>query len=228
MQAIKALVVDYEVNGEASKYFDKQAEIFLERPNRFRVERITGVIVERRDLTHLSDGQTITVIDEGNFAAFDKPLRRENFFLGVNFLVQFFFDPRPISFDPSDAAWGRAISLFDSNRAAYDKNTQLSSLGRQVVNGVAYRVVEIKYNTAKADIRQQIYIGQDDLIYQVDSYFGGSGLVSQKFHNYRISAALPAQTWQRKLPNKIPAITTDPVLKRRTLPCRAMAAVSSR
>ncbi|MEJ1971977.1 MAG: DUF2092 domain-containing protein [Lacunisphaera sp.] len=167
LKSLQSLVVDYEATrGASTKNFDKQSEVSLERPNKFRIEAVNGAVVEERSLLAVSDGQTVTTINEDNFAAFEKPVRAENFFLGQNFLVQFFFDPRGIAFDPTDGLWGRAVSLFDSNLSAYDKDTRLALLGERTLEGCKYTVVEIKYNTDRTDIRQQIYVGEDKLVYR--------------------------------------------------------------
>ncbi|WP_438480493.1 DUF2092 domain-containing protein [Oleiharenicola lentus] len=211
LKSLKSLVADYEsTRGASTKNFDKQGEVSLERPNKFRIEAVGGAVVEERTLRAVSDGQLVTTINEYNFAAFEKPVRAENFFLGQNFLVQFFFDPRGIAFDPTDGLWGRAISMFDTNMSAYDKDTKLILLGDRTLEGRKYQVVEIKYNTARTDIRQQIYIGEDKLVYQVDTYFDGM-IYSQKYRNFRVDGAITAETWKREKPEKMPMIATDPV-----------------
>jgi outer membrane lipoprotein-sorting protein len=213
LAGVRSMAVDYELNGNPKQMFTRQGELFMERPNRYRMEAITGLTTERRDLRFLSDGQNVTSINDKFFIAYEKPIRRENFFLGVNFLVQFFFDPRPISFDPTDATWSRPISQFDTNRAAYDRDVDLMLLGAAQIEGRRYRVIEIKYNTRNNDVRQQLYIGDDDLIYQVDTYFETPWprVIAQRYRNYRLNKDLPAATWKRVLPNKMPVSKTDPV-----------------
>ncbi|MGH8236654.1 MAG: hypothetical protein ACREXP_06470 [Steroidobacteraceae bacterium] len=211
LQSIPSLVVDFQANGSPTTFFDRTAEIALERPNRFRVESIGGAVVEERTLRTVSDGQTIsTYIGEESFVAYEQPVRRENFFLGQNFLVQFFFDPRGIAFDPSDPLWGRPVSHYEKNLSAYDRDTQLRLLGARTLEGRKYQVVEIKYNTARIDIRQQIYIGEDQLVYQVDTSVDGQ-ISSQKFRNFRIPSSLPATTWRKRKPDKMPLVAIDPV-----------------
>ncbi|WP_221032585.1 hypothetical protein [Actomonas aquatica] len=209
--SLQSLVADFEsTRGGSTKNFDKQSEIYLERPNKFRVERVTGAVVEERNLIAVSDGVTVTKINRYNFAAFEQPVRAENFYLGQNFLVQFFFDPKGISFDPTDGLWRRSISLFDTNMSAYDRDTRLILLGERTLEGRSYQVVEIKYSTKRTDIRQQIYVGTDKLVYQVDTYFDGD-VYSQKYRNFRINTALPVATWDKERPAKMPLIETDPV-----------------
>jgi hypothetical protein len=71
-------------------------------------------------------------------------------------------------------------------------------------------VVEIKYNTARNDIRQQVYVGRDKLVYQVDTYLDGQ-VSSQRFRNFQTSAALPEDTWKKTRPERMPVIAIDPV-----------------
>lgn len=209
--SLQSLVADFEsTRGASTKNFDRQSEIILERPARFRIESVRGAVVEDRELIAVSDGVTVSTIQDAQFAAFERPVRAENFFFGQNFLVQFFFDPQGIRFDPTDPLWGRSVSLFDTNVSAYDRDTQLLYLGARTLEGQRYEVVEIKYNTARTDVRQQIYVGADRLIYQVDTYFDGM-IFSQKFRNLRPNATLPAATWKRVVPPKMPLIVTDPV-----------------
>lgn len=211
LQSIQSLLVDFQANAAPTSYFDRTAEIALQRPNRFRIESIGGAVVEERSLQVVSDGQTISSYLGGeSFVAYEQPLRRENFFLGQNFLVQFFFDPRGIAFDPSDPLWGRSVSLFDKNLSAYDKDTRLQLLGARTLEGRRYQVVEIKYNTQRNDIRQQIYVGDDQLVYQVDTYHDGQ-VFSQKFRNFRVQPSLPAATWRKQKSEKMPLVAIDPV-----------------
>jgi len=211
LQGLRSLTADYESNRAPTKNFDRAGRISLERPNRFRVERVGGAVVEERVLQVLSDGKTVTNINTSDFVAYEKPVHRENFFLGANFLVQFFFDPRGIGFDPSDATWGRAMSVFDANLTAYDKDTRIGYLGERTMEGLRLKVVEIKYNTRANDIRQQVYIGTDNFIYQVDTYFEGIGTYSQKFRNFRANVTLPPETWAKDRIENMPVVAADPV-----------------
>jgi hypothetical protein len=73
--------------------------------------------------------------------------------------------------------------------------------------------VEIKYNSRFNDTRQQVYISTDDFIYQVDTYFEVPvpTVASQIFRNFRLNQKLPANTWARALPDKMPVAKTDPI-----------------
>ena len=110
------------------------------------------------------------------------------------------------------------MSQFDANLSAYDKDTRIAYLGERTLAGKHYEVVEIKYNTQGNDVRQQIYVGNDKLIYQVDSYLDGvgidvldRGIYSQKFRNYRLNKALGPETWSKKDYSKSPVVKSDPV-----------------
>jgi outer membrane lipoprotein-sorting protein/peroxiredoxin len=210
LMSLKSLTADYESNRQPTKNFDRQSEIFLERPNRFRVEQVGGAVVEERVLQALSDGQMVSTFNSGDFVAYEKPIRKENFFLGINFLVQFFFDTRDITFDPSDATWGRAMSMFDTNASAYDRDTEIKYLGERNPQGTRFDVIEIKYNTRTNDIRQQIYIGDDKLVYQVDTYFDGM-IFSQKYRNFRVNQPIPAKAWSKDKIKNMPLIASDPI-----------------
>jgi len=207
---IRSLTVDFESNHDPVRFFDKTAEIVLERPNKFAITDVSGAFVAERKLRAVSDGQKVTRMDEKNYIAYDKPVHAESFFLGQNFLVQFFFDSRPISFDPSDETWGRPVSVYDTNVSAYDRDVKMAYLGTRTLEDVAYEVVEIKYNTARQDTRQQVYIGPDKLVSQVDTYFDGI-LYSQKFRNYRIDPVLPPDTFKLVKADKMPLVDSDPV-----------------
>lgn len=210
LKSVHSLIADFERSRTPTKNFDRNHEIVLERPNRFKVMSVKGAVVEERTVLAVSDGRTVTTLEEETFIAYEKPLRAENFFLGQNFLVQLFFDSRGIAFDPTDSTWGRPISQFDTNKAAYDKDTKLTYLGSRVLEENKYDVVEIKYNTTRSDIRQQIYIGQDKFVYQVDTSFDGR-LNSQKFRNFRVDPVLPSDTWNKEKPEKMPLVASDPV-----------------
>src|SRR5688572_25554531 len=45
----RTLTVDYELNAEARRFFTRQGELLLERPNRYRMEDITGLTTEQRN-----------------------------------------------------------------------------------------------------------------------------------------------------------------------------------
>lgn len=208
-RALRSLVADYQINRRPTQNFDREGEISLERPARFRVESIRGAVVEERALISVSDGSNVTRLEERNFVAYLQPVHSENFFLGQNTLVQLFFSPREIAFDPTDSTWGRSLSQFDTNVAAYDRDTALTYLGRRVLEGVSFEVVEIKYNTKRYDVRQQFYVGPDKFIYQVDTSIDGD-TTSQKFRNFRFDTELPPETWRAEKPAKMPDVTTDP------------------
>lgn len=215
LRGLDSLVADTNAGtGEWSptRYFRKTGEVFLQRPNRFRVEDVGWSLNKDRSLSAVSDGRTVTRFDKEKFISYKKPVRPEHFFLGHNFLVQFFFEPEGLRFDPSSSTWGRPISAFENNVEAYDRDVDLKYLGERTMQGKRYDVVEIKYNTLTNDIRQQIYIGNDKLVYQVDSYFDGM-ISSQKFRNFRLNPSLPAETWSadRDIPKKIPIVDSDPV-----------------
>lgn len=217
LRDVKSLAADFEVTRNPTKYFDRSAEIFLERPARFRVQTVSGAVNEERALGAISDGKVVTGIDARNFIAYEKPVRPESFFVGQNFLVQLFFDPGEIKFDPSSATFGRPVSVFDTNLSAYDRGTTLTLVGQRLLERKRYSVVEIKYNTARYNVRQQLYIGDDKLIYQVDTYFDGE-IYSEKFRNFRIDEPLPETLWTREKPQKMPLVQTDPVRLGETAP----------
>lgn len=208
-RSLRTLVADFQINRRPTQNFDREGELSLERPARFRVEAIHGAVVEERTLIAVSDGTTVSRIDERNFVAYAQAVHPDNFFLGQNTLVQLFFSPREIAFDPADSTWGRSLSQFDANVAAYDRDTALSYLGTRELEGVRYEVVEIKYNTKRNDIRQQFYVGGDKLIYQVDTLINGD-VSSQKFRNFRIDGEIPAETWRVEKPAKMPDVETKP------------------
>jgi hypothetical protein len=210
MQAVQGLVVDYQSNGAPTQYFDREGEITLRRPASFSIYTISGMIAEKRKMVAVSDGTTVTRMDEHDFLAYRKPVRSINFFMGQNFLVQYFFDPRPITFDPTDPTWGQSVSLFDKNRQAYDRDVTYTYMGHRTLEDATYEVVEIKYNVPGTDIRQQIYVGKDHLVYQVDTYYGGR-LYSEKFRNFRIDPVLGPESFQLRKEEKMPIIETDPV-----------------
>lgn len=221
LKGIDSIDVDIETNNSPSKGFDRNGELFLERPNRFRLDKIEGAITEERRQVAVSDGQRVTRIDNEHisqsfsdsehFVSYGKPVRAENFFLGFNFLIQFFFDPRPIGFDPADEHWGRAVSLFDTNRAAYDKSTKITLLGYRTIDDIPCDVVELRYNTVRDDIRQQIFIGPDKLVYQVDTFYSTGQFVSEKFRNYQVNVKLPPDTFKLQKDPKMPLVDIDPV-----------------
>src|SRR5262245_45223219 len=66
IRSIPALVVEFEGGTAPDQDFDREAEIFLEKPNRFRIETIHGAAVEERKAAVVSDGQTVTHLDAGN------------------------------------------------------------------------------------------------------------------------------------------------------------------
>src|SRR5688572_14557319 len=84
LQAAQTLTVEFDTTASPGQAFTREGEMFLERPNRYRVEKIGGVMVPQRELRYLSNGQTVTKVNEQNFIAYEQPVRRENFFLGVN------------------------------------------------------------------------------------------------------------------------------------------------
>lgn len=208
-RSLRTLVADFQINRRPLQNFDREGEIALERPARFRIEAIRGAVVEERTLLSASDGANVTRLEERNFVSYSQPVHPENFYLGQNTLVQLFFSPREIAFDPTDGTWGRSLSQFDTNVAAYDRDTALTYLGTRTLEGVSYEVVEIKYNTKRIDVRQQFYVGADHLIYQVDTSIDGD-TSSQKFRNFRIDTELPAETWRVERPAKMPDVATDP------------------
>jgi len=211
LQSLNSLVVDFEVTMQPTRDFRASSQISLERPNRYRVG------LPGQPVKVVCDGKNVNYPDTNpnpmyleNYVAYSRKVRPENFFLGANFLVQFFFDPRGIAFDPTDETWGRPISQFDTNLTAYDKSTKLTLVGKRTLEGKRYSVVEIKYNTSKTDIRQQIYVGEDKLVARVDTWID-SGLMTQRFQNFRENTALPPETWHFEPAKNMPVIETDPV-----------------
>jgi outer membrane lipoprotein-sorting protein len=216
LMGLHSLVVDYAV-GLPSRNFDRQGQISLERPNLFMMEDITGFMEEIRKPLYVCDGQTVadlTFAGPGpGSVAFHRKVHDDNFFLGTNPFIQFFFDPAGIAFDPAAALWRRPISQFDTNKAAYDKNVTLTLLGPAVLEGRRYDVVEIKYNTERADIRQQIYVGEDKFVYEIVTTIQEAGrplVYGFKYRNYRTNAALPESTWHQQLGYKVTTLDTDP------------------
>jgi hypothetical protein len=90
-------------------------------------------------------------------------------------------------------------------------------LGTRQLERQPYEVVEIRYNTRDTDIRQQVYIGPDKLVYQVDTSFDGQ-IVSEKFRNFRIDGQLPSDAFKLEKPPKMPFVDTDPVRLGETAP----------
>src|SRR5688572_5119430 len=62
LEETKSLVVEYEFTWDAKKGFDRQMEITMERPNRFRIDQLNGLVVETRQLMMLSDGQNVSML----------------------------------------------------------------------------------------------------------------------------------------------------------------------
>src|SRR5688572_27684691 len=79
LQQAGSLIADYELSSNLTKSFDKQMEITLEKPNRFKVEKVTGLVVKKKEVITLSDGQFVSFIDEHNFITYEKPLRKDSF-----------------------------------------------------------------------------------------------------------------------------------------------------
>jgi outer membrane lipoprotein-sorting protein len=216
LMGISSLTVDVGY-GLPDIHFDLSEEITLERPNRFKLVSISGMMQDIRKQEVVCDGESVTDLRHATpdkSIVFDKKLRSESFFLGVNPMVQFFFDTKGIAFDPGGSLWGRPVSTFDTNQAAYDRDVKLTYLGARTLGGQSFEVVEIKYNTKRTDIRQQVYIGADKFVYEVVTYVQDIGAPSQvgiKFRNYRVNPALPEATWHKEMPPLAPVIQTDPV-----------------
>jgi peroxiredoxin len=206
--SIPALMVDVELPVRCgvgpAKHFEKSHQITLERPNKFRVDKMVGTVNRTPQLEAVCDGTRITRMEDAMFVAYEKPLRADFFFMGYSFIVQYFFDTKPIKFDPTDPIWGKSVSLFDKNFAAYDRDVQLRYLEKRTVEDLEYDVVEIKYNTPDTDIRQQVYL--DEATYQ-------------KF-KYQPTASLTIGPGAFKLarPDKMPLVETDPARLGETTP----------
>src|SRR5262249_5043226 len=112
---LRSLVADYEGTSSPSQNFDRNGMVTFERPNKFAIDQVVGMTAQRDQMVAVCDGAKVTRMDERDFIGYEKPVREGAFFLGQNFLVQFFFDSKPIRFDPTDALWGRSVSLFDRN-----------------------------------------------------------------------------------------------------------------
>jgi hypothetical protein len=222
MLSFPAMSVDIEVarscGTSSSQNFDRTGTIILQRPNKFRIEKIVGPMDETAKLIAVSDGQKVTRLADDYYVAYEKPVRAGSFYMGQNFMVQFFFDAGPIQFDPTDPIWQRTVSQFDKNYAAYDKDTQLKYLGKRSLEDVAYDVIEIRYNTNRTDIRMQVYLDADRLIGQVDTYAFGKSFY-QKFRNYQTKfAEVGPGTFKLDKPEKMPLIESDPARLGETTP----------
>jgi hypothetical protein len=114
--ALSSLIVDIEQPTRCgitpAKNFEKTGQITLQRPNKFKVERLVGTVVRKTKVLAVSDGERVTRFEDNDFVAYQKPVRANNFFLGHNFMVQYFFDKRPIRFDPTDPIWEKSVSQF--------------------------------------------------------------------------------------------------------------------
>jgi peroxiredoxin/outer membrane lipoprotein-sorting protein len=219
LMGCKSILVDFS-SGFAARpdaYFDKTGEITMERPNRFKIVRLSGLMNEKTDVQFLCDGQTVSDMRkahaDSNFMILDKKVRANSFYLEVNPIVEFFFSPSPVAFDPAGALWDRPLSQFDRNASAYDKDVTLTYLGRRTLEEADYDVVEIKYNTPRMDLRQQVYIGADKLIYEIDTtqqMTGPQRMTAYKYRNYRLNPVLPESVWHKEYPPKVPVIQTDP------------------
>jgi hypothetical protein len=212
--SINSLIVDIEQPKRCgigpSKNFEKTGQIVLQRPNKFKVERLVGTVVRKPKLLSLSDGERAIRFDDNDFVAYEKPVRSNSFFMGHNFMVQYFFDPKPIRFDPTDPVWEKSVSQFDRNATAYDRDVRTAYLGKLVLEDIEYDVVEIKYNTAEVDIRQQVYLDSDRMVAQVDTYYDKTTWY-EKYRNYQPeSGGVTASAFKFTRPDKMPIVETDP------------------
>jgi peroxiredoxin len=217
IMGIAALIVDVEepvlclTAGDAAKDFEKTGTLTMQRPNKFRIEKVVGGTQRKGQLVAVCDGQKVTRMDDAWFVAYEKPVRAGAFFLGQNFMVQFFLDPKPIQFDPTDPAWRQSVSLFDKNYSAYDRDTKLTYLGKRILEEIEYDVVEIKYATPDVDIRQQVYLDAERMVCEVDTYYCGS-IHYIKYRNFQTELpTIDPGAFKVEKPEKMPLVNSNPV-----------------
>lgn len=208
INAIQTMVVDYAINA-AGAPFIREGQVILKRPNLYRVERIRGMMTEVRTVMGVSDGNNVWSIDRTNFIGYKKPFRAENFHVGVNPLVQYFFQPM-VNFDPTDPVWGHSVSVFDTNRDAYNRFVTVRYGGERDADGIIQQIIEVRYNSQSEDLRQTYFLDEQGLIVQIDTYTGGK-TVSIRFRNYQIDGAVAAESFAYQPPAKLPVQDSDPV-----------------
>lgn len=207
IQSVNTLVATY-CTMPAGAPFHPQGEITLSRPNRFKVEEIKGVAALRRTLVALSDGEHVVRIDRFNHIIYKRPVRPADFADGVNAIVSYFFNPA-VGFDPTDGVWGHSISIFDSNRDAYNRYVTIRYMGEAVVDGVKVEQVRVRFNSRTENL-EQLYSFADGLLLQVDTN-DGPMVRSIRLRDPKVDPVLPPDTFVFVPPKGVPVQDAEPV-----------------
>jgi outer membrane lipoprotein-sorting protein len=211
LRALEALSVDaMPLPGDFEQApFRRTRVVTVKRPNLFRVDIVKEGKQEQLAPGDLCDGERVWSVNRGDYIAYQKPYRSVNFDLGINPMVHYFFSGT-FGFDSTDPFWGNSVSLYDTNKDAYNKFVTIRYLGEKEVVGVPMKLVRLRYNSPTEQM-QQVYYFKDDWLMMVISTSSGGQVGTIKYNNYRINPPLEAGSFTFVPPSRFPIQETDPV-----------------
>jgi outer membrane lipoprotein-sorting protein len=189
--------------------FRRLKVVTVRRPNLFRVDVVKEGKIEQLVPESICDGERVWGVDRGDYIAYQKPYRSSNFDLGIQPIVHYFFSGT-FGFDSTDPFWGNSVSLYDTNKDAYNKFVTIRYLGEKGVVGVPMKLVRLRYNSPTEQM-QRVYYFKDDWLMMVISTSSGGQVETIKYDNYRINPPLEAGFFTFIPPPRFPIQETDPV-----------------
>jgi outer membrane lipoprotein-sorting protein len=189
--------------------FQRIKVVTVKRPNLFRVDFVKEGKTERLVPETMCDGERVWSVDRGDYIAYQKPYRAANFDLGIHPIVQYFFSGT-FGFDSTDPFWGNSVSLYDTNKDAYNKFVTIRYLGEKEVVGVPMKLVRMRFNSPTEQMQRVFYFKDDWLMMVIVTWSGGL-IQTTKYDDYQVNLPLDAGFFTFVAPPRFPIQETDPV-----------------